>query len=118
MSVRHAILGLLLQSPSHPYGVAARFDQQIGPAWDVNRGQVYQAISSLERDGLIEPVDPSGSGGGGSAAGPSYRTTASGAAEYERWFASPSARARPLRDGLFVKLGLSSPDDLDAVIAS
>ena len=62
MSARHTLLGLLLNRSAYPYELADRLERSLGPAWAVNSGELYQTIGRLERDGLIECVDPSARG--------------------------------------------------------
>ena len=84
MSAKHVLLGFLLQRSSYPYELGDRLVQRLGPGWKVNSGQLSQELKRMEQDGLIEPLDPR-------ARGPKerhvFKATASGAEEFERWFA-------------------------------
>jgi DNA-binding PadR family transcriptional regulator len=114
MSAKHALLGLLLQRPAYPYELADRLQSRLGPAWEINSGQLYQTIKGLERDGLIEPV-------AGTVEGREDRRvraiTDRGIEEFERWFAEGSPRARLPRRPLLVKLTLAGPDRLNDALS-
>ena len=106
MSAKHALLGFLIQRSSYPYELEHRLLQRLGPAYAVNSGQLSQTLKRMEEDGLIERVDPV-------AQGPKerhvFKATASGAEEFERWFAE-EAKVTPLsRRALTVKLALAGP---------
>jgi DNA-binding PadR family transcriptional regulator len=106
MSAKHALLGLLIQRSSYPYELGDRLLQRLGPAWAVNSGQLSQTVKRMEEDGLIERVDPR-------AQGPKerhvFKATASGAEEFERWFAADTSVTRLSRRPLTVKLTLAGP---------
>ena len=91
MSAKHALLGLLLHRSAYPYELADRLQARLGPAWAINSGQLYQTISRLEQEGLIEQVeDPVG----GREDRHIFAITDSGAAEFARWFESTTNGAR------------------------
>src|SRR5271155_1044569 len=100
MSAKHALLGLLLDRSAYPYELADRLQQRLGPAWNVNSGQLYQTIHRLESDGLIERVD-------GVVGDRNFRhvfaITDDGVAEFERWFDRESG-VRLARRPLLVKI--------------
>lgn len=54
MSVKHAILALLYESPRHGYEVKIGFDDLVQKKWSLNPGQVYTTLDRLVRDGLVE----------------------------------------------------------------
>jgi DNA-binding PadR family transcriptional regulator len=53
-----AILGLLKDQPLHGYELRKRLPDALGVLWGISFGSLYPALRRLERDGLIEIVDP------------------------------------------------------------
>ncbi len=56
MSLRHAVLGVLLPGPLHGYAVRAALDERIGDFWPINHGQVYATLERLRRDGWVATI--------------------------------------------------------------
>jgi DNA-binding PadR family transcriptional regulator len=100
MSVRHALLALLSESPKYGLQLRDEFEQRTGEVWQLNVGQVYTTLQRLERDGLIESDDA------GEEAGPqkSFRLTREGARELDTWLRTPSDISAPPRDELVIKV--------------
>lgn len=121
MSVKHAVLGLLVQRRGYGYDLVQRFEEQVGPAWQLNAGAIYVALDKLERDGLVRPVP----GADGETPGRRrtvrgaprvvYEPTETGVARFEEWMAGTSAMS-PVREELHLKLALSRPGDLPRLI--
>jgi len=121
MSVKYAVLGLLVQRKGYGYDLVQRFEEQVGPAWQLNAGAVYVALDKLEQDGLVRPVP----GGDGEpltrrrtvrgAPRVVYEPTETGVARFEEWMANSSTMA-PLREELHLKLALSGPRNLPRLI--
>lgn len=84
-----AVLGLVIEMPSHGYELGLRFDVRFGAFLSAQRSAVYSALKSLSRAGLIEKMPGQSSTGArrGAKAGPSYRATARGARAYRRLLA-------------------------------
>lgn len=114
MSTRHVILGLLREQPSHPYDVALRFGRRLEP-WKVNRGQIYRTVDTLASEGLIEQHDAEGPS---TRSGPSWRLTAAGNTELDRWYDHRSEDVEPLRSNLLAKLAVASPCDSQNLLAA
>jgi len=105
MSVRLALLGLLLQSPRHGYELRSAFEAVMGGEanWDLKPAQVYTTLARLEEGGLIEVQ------GVRKHAGPEkriYAVTATGREAFQSWLANP-VRAGHQRDEFFLKLMLT-----------
>lgn len=101
MSVRNGLMALLAEQPRHCYALKSDFEERTGHAWAVNIGQVYSTLERLERDGLVAPdAAPS-------QAGRSYRLTAAGREQLERWFDQPVVVDPPPRDEMAIKLLLA-----------
>lgn len=102
MSIKHALLALLAQQPSHGYELKKRFDEALGPYWPLQQAQVYNNLRSLEKSGLVEldarvvqanlPDQKR------------YRLTASGHKELAEWLAAPVHSTRKLKDEFYLKL--------------
>ncbi|MHB1538060.1 MAG: helix-turn-helix transcriptional regulator [Solirubrobacteraceae bacterium] len=109
MSARHALLGLLLDRPAYPYQLGARLHGRLGPAWQVNSGQLYQTVKSLEKDGLIERVPDSA---GENAERHVFRITDAGVGELERFFEQAPEQVRLCRRPLLLKITFAGPERL------
>lgn len=116
MSIKHSLLALLEQGPMYGYQLRSEFEQRTGATWPLNVGQVYQTLARLERDHLVEVVEPDEGDAGTPGSGPtaaagerqvSYRITEAGRKEVHEWFATPVPRAQPPRDELAIKLALA-----------
>ncbi len=53
MSVRHMILGILYEEPTHGYNIKKVFYKNLLQDFGINDGQLYPALNQLEQDGLI-----------------------------------------------------------------
>jgi DNA-binding PadR family transcriptional regulator len=105
MSVRNALLGLLLQSPRHGYELRSAFEAVVGGEanWDVKPAQVYMTLARLEEAGLVT-VKATGKG-----AGPEkriYSVTRAGREGFRSWLALP-VKSEHQRDEFFLKLMLT-----------
>lgn len=114
MSAKHALLGLLLDRPAYPYQLGDRLAQRLGPAWEVNSGQLYQLVKGLEQDGLIERVEGAESGRGNRHV---FAITGEGVGEFERWFAQAADGVRLCRRPLLVKITFAGPRRLRDALA-
>lgn len=122
MSVKYAVLGLLAQRRGYGYDLVQRFEEQVGPAWQLNAGAIYVALDKLEQEGLVRPVAT-----GDGAAPVARRRTARGAPRviyeatpqgldrFEEWMATGSSMS-PLREELHLKLALSQPRNVARLI--
>jgi DNA-binding PadR family transcriptional regulator len=101
VSVKYALLGILSEKERHGYDLKSAFDERVGEFWSLNYGQIYSTLDRLEREGMVEWREQA------QEKRPDrkiYRVTAKGRRELETWLARPVARARALRDELFIKL--------------
>jgi DNA-binding PadR family transcriptional regulator len=108
-AIRHALLALLAEEPGHGYALKLRFERLVGDVWTLNIGQVYDALSRLERDGLVEAT--------GEADGTRirYRATPAGATRAAAWLESPPEGGAPPRDELAIRLLVAHALDADAL---
>ncbi len=112
MSVKHGLLGLLARKPQNGYELKNSFDEIAGGFWDVNFGQIYSTIDRLLKDGLITASSEGGEG----VERRVYQITQKGIQEFKDWLDKPSAKVRPLRDEVFVKLAFMYPFDKEAIL--
>ena len=109
MSVKHSLLALLSEQPTHGYQLKSSFERRTGGAWPLNIGQVYTTLSRLERDGLVAEVERDGDR-------VTYQITDAGRSALEAWYAAPVVADPPLRDELAIKLLLGvAANDIDVV---
>jgi DNA-binding PadR family transcriptional regulator len=102
MSVRQALLALLDEQPMYGAQLRAQFERRTGGTWPLNVGQVYQTLTRLERDGLVEPA-----GSADDEGRIAYRLTEAGRQATAAWWQTPVDRAEAPRDELVIKLALA-----------
>jgi len=122
MSVKYAVLGLLAQRRGYGYDLVQRFEEQVGPAWQLNAGAIYVALDKLEQEGLVRPVTSGQNGApitrrrtARGAPRVIYEATPEGLERFEDWMTTRSAMS-PLREELHLKLALSRPHNLPRLI--
>ena len=101
MTVRYALLALLLHGPASSHELRRRFDALTGEVWPLNIGQVSTTMQRLQRDGHVERE------GTGSEPGAPWRLTSAGQEFVGAWWKSPVVREPRGRDELVVKLVLA-----------
>jgi len=99
VSVPHALLALLSESPKHGLRLQSEFESRTGEVWPLNVGQVYTTLQRLERDGLVETDD-----GEGERSQKRFRITAAGDRELANWLRTPPDLVPPPRDELVIKV--------------
>jgi len=99
MSVRHALLALLSESPKFGLRLRQEFESRTGEVWPLNVGQVYSTLQRLERDGLVESDDAVGEG-----LQKVFKITADGADELDQWLRTPLDSVPPPRDEMVIKV--------------
>jgi DNA-binding PadR family transcriptional regulator len=97
MSVKHAILGLLLEKPRHGYEIKIGFEQMLLRQWPLNTGQVYTTLERLVRDGLVKPLDDE------AGERKPYIITEQGKQELKKWLLEPVKKS-VLKDEMVFKL--------------
>ncbi|HEX7290274.1 MAG TPA: PadR family transcriptional regulator [Conexibacter sp.] len=122
MSVKYAVLGLLAQRRGYGYDLVQRFEEQVGPAWQLNAGAIYVALDKLEQEGLVRPLTPADGDAPVTrrrttrgAPRVIYEATPEGLERFEDWMATGSSMS-PLREELHLKLALSQPRNLPRLI--
>ncbi|PZR64412.1 MAG: transcriptional regulator [Chloroflexi bacterium] len=97
MSVRYGLLALLAEAPTHGYRLKTDFEHRTANQWALNIGQVYTTLQRLERDGLVEAIEPADERH-------EYRITDAGRRQLDEWFATPVGPEGPPRDELTIKV--------------
>jgi DNA-binding PadR family transcriptional regulator len=122
MSVKYAVLGLLAQRRGYGYDLVQRFEEQVGPAWQLNAGAIYVALDKLEQEGLVRPLTSEDGTApvrrrrtARGAPRVIYEATPEGLERFEDWMATGSSMS-PLREELHLKLALSRPRNLSRLI--
>jgi DNA-binding PadR family transcriptional regulator len=115
MSAKHAVLGLVIERPGYGYDLARRLRERFGSSGFAPTG-VYSALDQLTAEGLIRSAGSLTSGHAERAAPRTvYEATRAGQEQFNRWMLSTSSLAN-VRDELNMKLALSRPRDLPALI--
>jgi DNA-binding PadR family transcriptional regulator len=121
MSVKYAVLGLLVQRRGYGYDLVQRFEEQVGPAWQLNAGAIYVALDKLEQEGLVRPVSsedgtvPIRRRTTRGAPRVIYEATTQGMERFDGWMSTGSSMS-PMREELHLKLALSQPRNLPRLI--
>jgi len=109
MSLRHALLGLLADTPQTGYDLAKRFELTLADhAWHASHSQISPELKRMAVDGLVQVVEE---GARGSRV---YDVTAEGRAELRRWMFTPLGDS-PARNEFVLRLFLLSSLDLPDV---
>lgn len=112
-----AVLGLVIEKPSHGYEIGQRFERRFGRFLSVGRSSIYAALGSLMDAGLIEKLSSHSSTGArrGAKAGASYRATAQGARAYRAWLAE-RVRNDPQRVEMLGRMLLAGVHSVEAAL--
>ena len=104
---RYAILGLLIQEPSHGYELTNRFAEIVGPGWGISSGQIYEMLKTLAEEGWVERLGLPHATRGSQR----YKITHEGERVFAKWVSSTSSSKRSHRETLYLKLALTGPQD-------
>lgn len=107
MSVKHAVLGLVIERPGYGYELTQRFEERIG-SWRTASTGVYPALQTLNKSGAIRQRDQ----GSAHRNVTWYEATDQGRSEFKSWVREPPD-LMPLRDDMFIKIAFATPEDLD-----
>jgi DNA-binding PadR family transcriptional regulator len=106
MGIREGLLTLLARAPAPGYQLKLDLENATGEAWPLNVGQVYTTLQRLERDGLVESVEPDLDGR------VVYELTSAGRDEMDGWLQTPIERTVANRDDVSMKLLLAMASDV------
>lgn len=111
MSVKHAVLGLVIERPGYGYELVQRLEQRI-EGWRPSETAVYPALRSLRTEGMIRARDAAERGTASAHRGVVwYEATDVGRDEFRAWVRAPSDLA-PQRDPFWLKVAFASEEDL------
>ena len=112
-----AVLGLVIEKPSHGYEIGQRFERRFGGFLSVGRSSIYAALGSLMEAELIEKLSSRSTTGvsRGAKAGASYRATARGARAYRGWLAE-RVRSDPQRVEMLGRMTLAGVHSAEAAL--
>lgn len=104
MPVAHAVLGVLARGERHGYELRRAMEEELGPEWRIDFGQLYRVLARLERAGWVRVKREERS------QGPTRKVraiTAAGRRELARWSGRSHAEA-PRRDASAVQRHLAA----------
>lgn len=111
MSVKFGILAVLDRRSMHGYELRRELEDELGPEWAVNYGQIYSTLDRLVRDGLVVQSETVSSGEAPDRK--LYTVTPAGRAELRAWFLAPVNGADAGRDELYAKVVLAMTGGVD-----
>lgn len=119
MSVKHAVLGLVIERPGYGYELIQRLEQRI-EGWRPSETAVYPALRSLRAEGMIRARDAQSAAAAGGAVSAHrgvvwYEATDAGRDEFRAWVRAPTDLA-PQRDPFWLKVAFASPEDLPHLV--
>jgi DNA-binding PadR family transcriptional regulator len=115
VSLKHAVLALIAERRGYGYELVQRFEERVGPGWQLNPSAVYPALDQLERDGLAAGAVRHG----GTRRSPRvvYAPTAGGLAALDAWHATTDAPPEPVRADLHLRIAFARSADRAALAA-
>ncbi len=96
MSLRNALLGLLVFRPGSGYDLLKMFDTSLGYVWPAKQSQIYGELTKLDATGLIKVTEE------GPRGRKQYSLTPEGHAETVRWL-TENRESRPLRNPMLLQ---------------
>lgn len=106
MSLRHALLGLLVRAPASGYDLTKTFEHSLGRfAWQARHSQIYPELKRLTSEGKVTVV------ASGARGRKTYLTTPAGRAEFHEWMMKPPEGG--VRNEFALRLFLVSALDRD-----
>jgi len=104
MSIKHAMLGLLVSGPQHGYELKSAYEAELSPSAQLNFGQVYTTLDRLAETGLVSSQVVVQEGRPDKTV---YALTDKGKQELLEWLHTPSKHELDLRNETFLKLLLA-----------
>jgi DNA-binding PadR family transcriptional regulator len=116
MSIRHPVLGLIIERPSYGYQLAKRLEERC-PGLEWGSTGVYSALDTLERLKQVRATGPlrETHGSGRAANRRMYEATDKGRDGFREWLIAPSPPV-PVRQPLDLKIQFASPKILPKLI--
>jgi DNA-binding PadR family transcriptional regulator len=123
VSMKNAVLGLIVERRGYGYDLIRRFNDRFGAAWNLNQSTVYAAIDDLYRDGLVTALDQTGVPRGERGAAPRrslkviYEATPEGTERFLTWLTAPIGKVEPVRSEIYLKVALATQEHALALLA-
>jgi DNA-binding PadR family transcriptional regulator len=114
MSLKHAVLALVVERRGYGYDLAHRLEERVGPAWRLNPSAVYPAIDQLERAGLVAGAVRQR--GTRRTTRVVYSATDAGEAALDDWLRTPGV-PEPVRSDLHLRIAFARPEHREALLA-
>jgi len=100
---RYVILGMLSTQPMNGYALRRAIETTVGHFWQESYGQLYPALRSLAREGLVREVKAAGRDKAGARQGAAFEVTSRGREALASWVAVPPV-LEPGRNELLLKV--------------
>lgn len=115
MSLKHAVLALVAERRGYGYELVHRFEERVGPGWQLNPSAVYPALDQLERGGLVT----SAARRGGTRRSPRivYAPTDAGTDALDAWLCATDAPPEPVRADVHLRIAFARPEHRLALAA-
>lgn len=114
MSVKHAVLGLVIERPGYGYELIQRLGDRI-EGWRPSDTAVYPALKSLRTEGMIRAKAITDPGSSAHRTVVWYEATDEGRTHFRDWLHAPPELA-PQRDEFWLKVAFASHEDLPRLI--
>ncbi|MEV8376936.1 PadR family transcriptional regulator [Kribbella sp. NPDC056861] len=114
MSLRHALLGLLVEHPASGYDLLKTFSTSLANVWPATQSQIYGELTKLADSGLVVVSDQ------GPRGRKEYTLTDAGLAELRHWLAETEPQ-RSTRSEVLLRvffLGVLTPEQARGYLES
>jgi DNA-binding PadR family transcriptional regulator len=108
MSMKYAVLGMLIERRGYGYDLANRLQRRLGPGFRAAYGAVYVSLDQLAKEQLVAESKRVQVG---RQVKVYYAATPAGEERFRAWMREAPSR-EPLRGELYLKLAVAQGDDL------
>jgi DNA-binding PadR family transcriptional regulator len=112
-AVNAGVLSLVIEKPSYGGEIGRRFEARYEGLLGSRPQHVYKALEDLEKQALIEQMEPDEELEWAAQPMRVYRATAKGARAYRRWLRAPIAASGRTRNDVMVRLASTRADDVE-----
>ena len=112
MLLRYAVLAVISDRELHGYAIKTAFQCRVGSTWQLNFGQIYEALKQLKKRGLVTARFDSGNGHVGRWM---YTVTPKGRTVLTGWLKKPPATPALIRNEIFIRLLARANDRASAL---
>lgn len=115
MSMKDAVLGLVVERRGYGYDLIRRFSERFGEAWQLNPSTIYASVDTLCQGGFVRgasqhPKQSSGSATPRRSNKIFYEATPLGVERFETWLTAPTQQVEPVRMEVLLKVGLGQAE--------